>query len=157
MKWWLVLTIKHSGTSSSPHFLRRKEASHDQVSWPWQKVWGRRLLLVGKTRESLEKQLFKIIYVISPNVTLGYTELTGFSLFSFRSLYFFFFFFLMKKLFIYVFLAALGLRCCARAFSSCGEQGLLFSCGVRASHCGVLSCCRAQALEHRLSSCGAWA
>ena len=25
-----------------------------------------------------------------------------------------------------VFLAALGLRCCARAFSSCGEGGLLF-------------------------------
>ena len=24
------------------------------------------------------------------------------------------------------FLAALGLRCCVRAFSSCGEQGLLF-------------------------------
>ena len=30
-----------------------------------------------------------------------------------------------KILFI-LFLAALGLRCCARAFSSCGEQGLLF-------------------------------
>ena len=29
------------------------------------------------------------------------------------------------NLFIY-FLAALGLRCCARAFSSCGERGLLF-------------------------------
>ena len=28
--------------------------------------------------------------------------------------------------FIYLFLAVLGLRCCARAFSSCGEQGLLF-------------------------------
>ena len=28
--------------------------------------------------------------------------------------------------FIYLFLAALGLRCCARAFSSCGEWGLLF-------------------------------
>ena len=27
---------------------------------------------------------------------------------------------------IYLFLAALGLRCCARAFSSCGERGLLF-------------------------------
>ena len=27
---------------------------------------------------------------------------------------------------IYLFLAALGLHCCARAFSSCGEQGLLF-------------------------------
>ena len=29
-------------------------------------------------------------------------------------------------LFIYLFLAALGLRCCTWAFSSCGEQGLLF-------------------------------
>ena len=41
------------------------------------------------------------------------------------------FFFLVFKgvdffLFIYLFLAALGLRCCARAFSNCGEQGLLF-------------------------------
>ena len=27
--------------------------------------------------------------------------------------------------FIYLFLAALGLRCCARAFSTCGERGLL--------------------------------
>ena len=30
------------------------------------------------------------------------------------------------NLFIYLFLAALGLRCCAGAFSSCGKQGLLF-------------------------------
>ena len=28
--------------------------------------------------------------------------------------------------FIYLFLAVLGLHCCARAFSSCGKQGLLF-------------------------------
>ena len=28
--------------------------------------------------------------------------------------------------FIYLFLAALGLHCCVRAFSSCREQGLLF-------------------------------
>ena len=28
--------------------------------------------------------------------------------------------------FIYLFLAALGLRCCTWAFSSCGERGLLF-------------------------------
>ena len=27
---------------------------------------------------------------------------------------------------IYLFLAALGLRCCVQAFSSCGKQGLLF-------------------------------
>ena len=71
------------------------------------------------------------------------------------------FFFLKKKcLFIYLFLAALGLCCCTRA-----------------SHCGGFSCCRAQALgawasvvvarrlsscglralELRLSSCGTWA
>ena len=27
---------------------------------------------------------------------------------------------------LFLFLAALGLRCCAQAFSSCSEQGLLF-------------------------------
>ena len=33
----------------------------------------------------------------------------------------------LKYLFIYLlFLAALGLRYCVQAFSSCGEQGLLF-------------------------------
>ena len=32
-----------------------------------------------------------------------------------------FFLFLKNYLFIYLFLAALGFRCCARAFSSCGE------------------------------------
>ena len=34
-----------------------------------------------------------------------------------------FFFFLI---FIYLFMAVLGLLCCARAFSSCGEWGLFF-------------------------------
>ena len=33
---------------------------------------------------------------------------------------------LLVYYFIYLFLAVLGLRCCAWAFSSCGEQGLLF-------------------------------
>ena len=28
--------------------------------------------------------------------------------------------------FLYLFLASLGLCCCVQAFSSCGEQGLLF-------------------------------
>ena len=41
-----------------------------------------------------------------------------------HALLFFFFFFLNK--FIYLFMAALGLLCCGRAFSSCGEPGLLF-------------------------------
>ena len=31
-----------------------------------------------------------------------------------------------SNFFFFFFLAALGLRCCAWAFSSCGERGLLF-------------------------------
>ena len=37
-----------------------------------------------------------------------------------------FFFFYILLLFFNLLLAALGLCCCARAFSSCGERGLLF-------------------------------
>ena len=36
------------------------------------------------------------------------------------------FIYFLKKLFIYLFLAALCLHCRVRAFSSCGERGLLF-------------------------------
>ena len=69
------------------------------------------------------------------------------------------FIFLYK--FIYLFLAALGFCCCARAFSSCGERGLL-SVAVRGLLIAVASRCRAQALgvrasvvvAHGLSSCG---
>ena len=35
-------------------------------------------------------------------------------------------FYLFIYLFIYLFLVALGVRCYARAFSSCGKRGLLF-------------------------------
>ena len=56
--------------------------------------------------------------------------------------------FFFINLFVYLFLAALGL-----------------CCGVRASHCGGFSCCGARALgawasvvaARGLSSCGAWA
>ena len=37
-----------------------------------------------------------------------------------------FYYLFIKIYFIYLFLAALGLRCCMRAFSSCCEQGLFF-------------------------------
>ena len=60
-----------------------------------------------------------------------------------------FFFLIFIYLFIYL-LAALGLRCCAQAFSSCGERGLLH-CGAQASHCGGPSCCRAWALGAQAS------
>ena len=38
----------------------------------------------------------------------------------------------LKNLFVYLFLAALGLRCCTWTFSSCSERGLLFVvvCGL---------------------------
>ena len=54
----------------------------------------------------------------------------------------------LKYLFIYLFMAALGLRCCTRAFSSCGA-GATLPCGARDSHCGGFSCLRALALGVR--------
>ena len=90
------------------------------------------------------------------------------------SLFFVFLFFLNLFILFILLLAALGLRCCAQAFPSCSEQGLLFiavhrlliavaplCCGARGLGsrasvvvaCG-LSSCGLWALEHRLSSCG---
>ena len=46
---------------------------------------------------------------------------------------------------MYLFLAALGLRCCVQAFSSCGERGLLF---VAAR--GLLITVASLVLEHGL-------
>ena len=56
-----------------------------------------------------------------------------------------------------VFLVALGLRCCARAFSSCGEQGLLFV-AVRRLLIAVASLVASTASSLMgFSSCGMWA
>ena len=43
----------------------------------------------------------------------------------------FLFLFFLNHFFLFIYLAALGLRCYTRAFSSCGEQGLLFVVGHR--------------------------
>ena len=60
--------------------------------------------------------------------------------------YFFFFLILFFLIcFLRFFLAVLGLRCCARAFSSCGERGLLFI-AVR----GLLIVVASLAAEHGL-------
>ena len=53
--------------------------------------------------------------------------------------------FFFKKLIYYLFLAVLGLLCCAQAFSSCSEQGLLFV-AVR----GLLIAVASLVAEHRL-------
>ena len=56
--------------------------------------------------------------------------------------------------FIYLFLAVLGLRFCARAFSSCGERGPLFI-AVRGPLTIAASLVAGHRLQtHRLSSCG---
>ena len=64
------------------------------------------------------------------------------------------FFFFKSYLFIYLFLAVLGLRFCAWAFSSCRKRGPLFI----AVH-GPLTVAASLVVEHklqtrRLSSCG---
>ena len=60
------------------------------------------------------------------------------------------FYFFNLFLFLYLFLAVLDLLCCVRAFSSCGEWGLLFVV-VR----GLLIVVASLAAEHGLS--GVWA
>ena len=57
----------------------------------------------------------------------------------------FIYLFLKFILFIYLFLAVLGLCCCVRAFSSCGELGPLFV-AVR----GLLIAVASLVLEHGL-------
>ena len=69
----------------------------------------------------------------------------------------FLFLFIIYLLLFFYFLAVLGLRFCATAFSSCGKRGPLFI----AVH-GPLTIAASLVAEHRLqscrlSSCGSWA
>ena len=54
-------------------------------------------------------------------------------------------FFIFITLFIYLFMAVLGPCCCARAFSSCGEQEPLF-----VAVCGLLIAVASLVAEHGL-------
>ena len=49
----------------------------------------------------------------------------------------------------YLFLAALGLRCCVRAFSSCGKQGPLFVAAVRGLFIAMASLVAEHGLQAR--------
>ena len=74
-----------------------------------------------------------------------------------KSLFYFIFIFYFLKIFIYLPMAVLGLRFCARAFSSRGKRGPLFI-AVR----GPLTVAASLVAEHRLqtrrlSSCGSQA
>ena len=66
-----------------------------------------------------------------------------------------FFYFII--LFYFISLASLGLRCCTRAFSSCGEQGLLFV-AVHRLLIVVASLVAEQGSRHGgFNSCSTWA
>ena len=70
-------------------------------------------------KEGKKEEILKVLQVIDSCVAKHLKSKIEFSCICFL------FFFI--NLFIYIlFLAALGLRCCTRAFSSCGERGLLF-------------------------------
>ena len=73
----------------------------------------------------------------------------------------FFLSFFFLKIYLFYFLAGVGLCCFMQAFSSCGERSLLFAVALRLLM-AVASCCRVQALgmrasvvaAHGLSHCG---
>ena len=77
---------------------------------------------------------------------------------SYTTLVFFFFTFFSKSFIYYLVLPALGLCCCAWAFSSCGERELLFvlvhrlltASGLSVAKLGLLSS-GSVAVVHRLS------
>ena len=81
-----------------------------------------------------QKDLMRSVIEDSHLCAHGHTELN-----------FFFFNLFILNLFIYLFMAALGLRCCARAFSSCRERGLCFI----VVH-GLLIAVASLVAEHRL-------
>ena len=88
------------------------------------------------------KEDFKYCIRIAPQQIKGQDEKTC----SWIDFFFFIIFFL--NLFIYLFLAVLGLRFCARAFSSCGKRGPLFIAVRR-----PLTVTASLVVEHRLQMC----
>ena len=83
--------------------------------------------------------LFICILFILFLAALGLCCCVGFSLVVASRAYAFFFFL------IYLFMAVLNLRCCAQAFSTCGERGLLFIAVRR-----LLTVVASLVAEHRL-------
>ena len=96
-------------------------------------------------------------YILGPQMIISFYLLNIYQtsvFFFFKQLFFFFFFFRDWSLFIYLFLAVLGPRLCARAFSSCGQWGPLLT-AMR----GPLIIAGSLVAEHRLrtrrlSNCG---
>ena len=82
--------------------------------------------------------LFKVLHIVNFNTSVQASMLLFQVMNSQQTISIFFKFFVL-------FLAALGLRCCARASSGCGERGLHFVV-VR----GLLTAVASLVAEHRL-------
>ena len=65
--------------------------------------------------------------------------------------FYLFFLFLLKNICLG---AAVGLLCCTQDSSSCGQWGLLCSCGAWASCCGGFSCAAWTPEHSRSAACG---
>ena len=93
--------------------------------------------------------VFPVLYITSPWLMYFLTgSLYLLKIFFFKGIPLFF------VLFIYLFLAVLGLHFCARAFSSCSKRGPLFI-AVRGPLTIAASLVAEHGLQmHRLSSCG---
>ena len=124
-------------------------------------VWSKKLLQSKHifTKFWLKKQNNPNINILFPEVTASLNFVLILPLYYYHLCMHFF---LFINLFIYLFLAVLGLCCCAWAFFSCGEQGLLLLQSMGCRHVGFGSC-GLRAVEHRLSSgsqaqllCGTW-
>ena len=107
---------------------------------------GEIFLLCSKKFSTILKCFFKISFFFLKKDFKSFNIKNIFSKGTVEGISVFFFFFFFKNFyFIYLFLAALGPRCCTRALSSCGEQGLLFT----AVH-GLLIVVTSPAAEHGL-------
>ena len=91
----------------------------------------------------------KEVIMSAPTIFIGLeiTKSVQLSLLHSIMVHLFFFFLNFTYLFIYLFLAVLGLRFCARAFSSCGKRGPLFI-AMR----GPLTIAASPVAEHRLQT-----
>ena len=97
-----------------------------------QKEWQKKCL--AQMVRGVRNKVWESI-VFEGKVFVFYSKWTGESLEGFKYVLFIY-------VFIYLFLAVLGICQCTN-FSSCGEQGLLSSCGPWAFHCSGFSCCGA--------------
>ena len=101
----LVLSVTEKNVYKIPHYdcrLWGKPNDLTQISGKYR---------MRKCKEKFWKEWYKLFLLGSDTSIFFFNE----------------FIYLLFIYFICLFLAALGLRCCVQAFSSCGEQGLLFA------------------------------